>query len=126
MFCIPSVTFILFIISFISLFCSKLWRITRPGLDIRKKNLIFGHYSGLNTRSNSGVIFHSSMVNIPPRSEDHKWATTSPQWWKRHIVFTTQDKVDKLSRLICVFFIHKGSCSLRFREREDTDLFTIQ
>ena len=34
----------------------KIRRLTRPGLAIRK-NSIFGHYSGSNSRSNSGPIF---------------------------------------------------------------------
>ena len=40
------------------------WRITHTGLHI-KKNSIFGHYSGLNSRSNSGPIFDSISSRIP-------------------------------------------------------------
>ena len=43
---------------------TKLWRITHTGLHIKKK-LIFGHYSGLNSRSNSGPIFDSISSRIP-------------------------------------------------------------
>ena len=53
----------------------KLWRITWPGLNIRK-NLIFVHYSLSNTRSNSGLIFDSSNIWI-----HLKWTNNGPMWW---------------------------------------------
>ena len=51
-------------INLISIDSCKLQRITRPGLDIRKK-LLFGHYSGSNSRLNSGPIFDSISCWIP-------------------------------------------------------------
>ena len=42
---------------------TKLWRITRPALEIQKYS-IFGHYSGSNSMSKSGLIFNWSNIQI--------------------------------------------------------------
>ena len=44
----------------------KLVQITRPGLAIQK-NLIFGHFSGWNSRSNSGQVFKYLSLHINNR-----------------------------------------------------------